>query len=487
MKLSSLSNRPIARRACVPLIVAVICFVAAERGAMQAPNPADGPWSGSAQCVLTGQFAGQGQTYFNQQTHTWVLTSSTPGPTSTAAIKQYAATWQVTGQGTRQRGQGNNSEQWTTTGQPMPDTLTIRLTAEGNVRIGGAAQLRSTGTTTGAAIPYVDEWTFPVIEGTATQTSITGSAPQGLSANFPGAPPGTTSTVTCSWNFVRGGGAAPQPTGITRDARGALAGVITGGTASGPALGGAETVNPSPIPTAATVTAPASQETLSPASPIKAPIGPIGGLTADQPKSTQDLIGSCTLRGPGVNSNYRSYASGVMANLYWTPVGGATGYIVLRSDLGLLTPMPLPATTTLYHHPANLQLGSTYVYIVAAQYPQGCGATAFNLTPFAGTMSVGLTTTGPGLPAGTVMLSVTVPADPTPSYMTYNYSGFHVEGPGLPQGGRDFRPSTTGTQHGQLQITGVPSGSRTWSVSAYWDTSGGRINGVSRSATGSVP
>jgi hypothetical protein len=199
------------------------------------------------------------------------------------------------------------------------------------------------------------------------------------------------------------------------------------------------------------------------------------------------LIGSCTLRGPGVNSNYRSYASGVMANLYWTPVGGATGYIVLRSDLGLLTPMPLPATTTLYHHPANLQLGSTYVYIVAAQYPQGCGATAFNLTPFAGTMSVGLTTTGPGLPAGTVMLSVTVPVDPTPSYMTYNYSGFHVEGPGLPQGGRDFRPSTTGPQHGQLQITGVPSGSRTWSVSAYWDTSGGRINGVSRSATGSVP
>src|SRR5436309_15837035 len=124
MKLSSLSNRPIAQRACVPLIVAVICFVAAERGAMQAANPADGPWSGWAQCVLTGQFAGQGQTYFNQQTHTWVLTGSTPQPTSSSDIKQYAATWQVTGQGTRDRGQGK-SEQWTTAGQPMPDTLSI--------------------------------------------------------------------------------------------------------------------------------------------------------------------------------------------------------------------------------------------------------------------------------------------------------------------------------------------------------------------------
>ena len=194
------------------LLATLICVLLEGRGSMQAPTPADGPWAGWAQCVLTAQFTGQGQTYGNQQTHTWVLTSSTPGPTSSSAIKQYAATWQVTGQGTRERGQGK-SEQWTTAGQPMPDTITIRLTAAGTVRIGGAAQLRSVGTTTGAVVPDIDEWFFPTIEGAATQTTISGSAPQGLLANFPGAPGGTSSTVTCSWSFVRGGGTPPPPPG----------------------------------------------------------------------------------------------------------------------------------------------------------------------------------------------------------------------------------------------------------------------------------
>ena len=106
------------------LTAVVVCIVSCERGSAQAQSAADGPWAGWAQCVLTGQLTSQGQSYFHQQTHTWVLTGSTPGPASTSAIKQYAATWQVTGQGTRDRGQGR-SEQWTTVGQPTPDTLTI--------------------------------------------------------------------------------------------------------------------------------------------------------------------------------------------------------------------------------------------------------------------------------------------------------------------------------------------------------------------------
>src|ERR1051325_4142355 len=106
-------------------ISALLGFVVADFASAQTGAASDGPWSGWAQCVLTGQFSGQGQTYFQEQTHTWQLTSSTPGPTSTAAIKQYAATWQVTGHGTRQRGQRNNSEQWTTAGPPMPDTITV--------------------------------------------------------------------------------------------------------------------------------------------------------------------------------------------------------------------------------------------------------------------------------------------------------------------------------------------------------------------------
>jgi hypothetical protein len=103
------------------IFAAILCFGVVESAFAQTGTAADGPWAGWAQCVLTGQFTGQGQNYFHQQTHTWVLTGSTPGPASTPAIKQYAATWQVTGQGTRDRGQGR-TEQWTTAGQPMPDT-----------------------------------------------------------------------------------------------------------------------------------------------------------------------------------------------------------------------------------------------------------------------------------------------------------------------------------------------------------------------------
>ena len=122
-------------RGCLLLLAASLCFGVVKPVLTQTRSAADGPWAGWAQCVLTGQLTGQGQTYFHQQTHTWMLTGSTPGPASTSAIKQYAATWQVTGQGTRDRGQGK-SEQWTTAGLPMPDTLTIRMTAEGTVRIG---------------------------------------------------------------------------------------------------------------------------------------------------------------------------------------------------------------------------------------------------------------------------------------------------------------------------------------------------------------
>ena len=85
--------------------VAALCVASTGRPSTQATTAADAPWSGWAQCVLTGQFANQGQTYNHQQTHTWVLTGATASPTSSAAIKQYAATWQVTGQGSRRRGQ----------------------------------------------------------------------------------------------------------------------------------------------------------------------------------------------------------------------------------------------------------------------------------------------------------------------------------------------------------------------------------------------
>ena len=342
------------------LLVALMCLVAGERVSMQTPNPADGPWAGWAQCVLTAQFAGQGQTYLHQQTHTWVLTSSTPGPTSSSAIKQYAATWQVTGQGTRQRGQGN-SEQWTTAGQPMPDTLTIRLTAEGTVRIGGAAEQRSTGTTTGVAMPYVDEWPFPVIEGAATQTSITGSGPSGLSANFPGAPPGTSSTVTCAWNFVRGG-ATPQPpsprsvgplSGQTEFKQNLPVAIGAGTTQTVTLAPGQVAAGPN---TTQTVTFPPGQETAGPNTEAVT-AAPSQRTTTSPNEGTATIIvpvqetGTTLAKGPGpaptgVRISGVLGTNGVMISgskiqnrvcrfyigVAWEPVASATGYTIYVSD-----------------------------------------------------------------------------------------------------------------------------------------------------------
>ena len=56
------------------LLVAILTSVVAKRGSPQTTTAADGPWAGWAQCQLTAQ----GEGYANPQTHTWVLTGTTP-------------------------------------------------------------------------------------------------------------------------------------------------------------------------------------------------------------------------------------------------------------------------------------------------------------------------------------------------------------------------------------------------------------------------
>ena len=216
------------RRSALLSVVTALCVVAVEHVSSQTTTAADGPWSGSAQCVLTAQFMGQGETYLNQQTHTWTLTSTMP--VSGTDLKVYASTWKVTGQGThsRQYGDGRTlTEQWTTAGQAMPDTITIRVGGDGLVHITSGAQARSndavngTSTThsingaardqTRAIAYYVDEWPFPVAEDAAGKTTISGSSTRAASNVAPGQPPGTTSTAACSWQFVRGTTAASAP------------------------------------------------------------------------------------------------------------------------------------------------------------------------------------------------------------------------------------------------------------------------------------
>ena len=412
------------------IFAAILCVAVVDRASAQAQSAADGPWSGWARCVLTGQFTGQGQTYFQEQTHIWQLTSSTPGPTSGAAIKQYAATWQVTGHGTRQRGQGNNSEQWTTAGQPMPDTITVRLTAEGTVRFGGAAQLRSVGTTTGAAIPYVDEWTFPVIEGAATQTSITGSAPQGLSANFTGAPPGTTSTVTCSWNFVRGG-AAPSPPSGSAGGPTPVVPVPLATASAGPA--------PTPI-----VSVPIASATAGPApvpvpSPSPAPTGATATISPTSPIRNSGVVTDNTLSGGSLTAFSTSDPTGFRAvqvddgtvQLTWNAATGVTAYMV--GGPGTNNGVQVAGTTyTVRGISAGTQTWAVASLPVVTPFDKWPKATTSVVSPFSGVAAapVQATTTTPGRQTFTASGMFTVPTGVT--RVTVELWGAGAGGQGAP-------------------------------------------------------
>jgi hypothetical protein len=189
----------------------------------------------------------------------------------------------------------------------------------------------------------------------------------------------------------------------------------------------------------------------------------------------------CTLRGPGrrIPDPY-SYATPGIAYLLWDAVAGATGYTVSRSDLGVLTSTPLAAGTTFFVHRAMLPHPRTYVYTITALYPQGCGATDITLTSQPPVTPV--VSHAPGNGAGQVMLTWAMP-----DRKLHDYSGVLITGPALPQAGREV-PQNSDRGLGSTLISGVPAGSRTWTLKAYWDTPGGRvIDDTGRTITVMVP
>jgi hypothetical protein len=192
----------------------------------------------------------------------------------------------------------------------------------------------------------------------------------------------------------------------------------------------------------------------------------------------------CTLRGPGQSSATPNYATPGSAHLYWEAVAGATGYKVSRSDLGVLTSQPLADTATSYVHLAKLSHPGTYVYTITATYPQGCGKTTISLNsqpPL--TPEVYQT---PASEAGRVRLAWSWPPRFSLERVVGDYTGVLITGPALPPAGREVRRrEITGNF---TLIDGVPAGSRTWTVKAYWDTPGGRvIDNAGKSVTVIVP
>ena len=201
-------------RSCVVLIGTLVGFL--PPSLPQTHSPADGPWSGSAQCQITVQ----GNGYSDVQTHSWAITSG--APTTQGAIRLFASTWSVTGGGSLQRTQGNQTlkAQWETSAQSSGAPISVFVRAsDGRLLIkSGHAQLRTKGGITGSQQLFENgkpkpsskisaeafEWQLPVAEDNSTATNIQGSNQQEIKASVGlMQPAGSKVIASCTWSFSR--------------------------------------------------------------------------------------------------------------------------------------------------------------------------------------------------------------------------------------------------------------------------------------------
>ena len=376
------------------LPVAILSFVVAEQGSTQT-SAADGPWAGWAQCQLTAQ----GQGYANQQTHTWVLTSTTP--TVEGAFRLYPATWTVTGQGSRQRVMGDGRtvvEQWTTAGPPRPAPISVWIRgSDATLRFTSRhAQLRSLGAATGTSTAHspngnppdqttqigydVYEWTFPAIEDVpATSTTVSGSpGPRPVNGSIaPGQPPGTSLTEACSWRFVQSTvlASAPPPAGGS------------GAQTPAPQTPGSPSTPPTPAPTSPTLTPVLLIPTLTPApapSPPPAPTPATGALPTVSPSNPIPSAALPTTGGltaapapappPAPQNPAWAKATQVGSDIVitWAPVPGVSRYAVAGASQADWRDIPAGITTVTY---SNVPPGS-YQWRVGSYYDPGSVATS---------------------------------------------------------------------------------------------------------------
>ena len=201
------------------------------------PSPADGPWSGQVQCVLSAR----GPDYQDDQTHTWRLTGEKP--LLVGLFRRWPAMWSVVGSGSRP------SETWKTTVPETSAPIAVWEPAAGRIRFGSQHGLLSvnggiTGTaSTRAAInaPF-QEMEFPVVEDAATLTTISGTRTRMVPGHAWRQPLDVLTTETCTWNYVKGGSPATQISSATGT-------TISAPTlrAAGPA-GTIATIEPAPAP-----------------------------------------------------------------------------------------------------------------------------------------------------------------------------------------------------------------------------------------------
>ena len=206
--------------ACVSLLTAAIALPSSDQLLAQRKSPAEGEWSGQAQCVVVAKLP----EYQDEQTHTWRLTgmAPTPAPLGTAQLYYtWPATWSVKGSGrktwpstTSGAAGREQSERWTIAHE-MSSPLRITELGTGRLRIGAEGQrgaplgaIRVTEVSGRTREGSVQQWQFPVVEDNLTNTTITGTStrtyPEGFGVGW-GQPPKAITTATCKWSFTRGG------------------------------------------------------------------------------------------------------------------------------------------------------------------------------------------------------------------------------------------------------------------------------------------
>jgi hypothetical protein len=172
------------------------------------------PWSGSARCEIAVHSPG----YSHQETHTWTLLGGPP--TKQGAMQIQAGTWSVTGKGSLERTEGQQTlnAQWTTNVPATSAPIAVLNRASDGKRIikSWHAQLRGRGGVSGTQQLTIDgkpqtpgtisleafEWAFPTIEVPSTQTTISGSnSPKVTGSVGPMQPGGSQASASCAWSF----------------------------------------------------------------------------------------------------------------------------------------------------------------------------------------------------------------------------------------------------------------------------------------------
>jgi hypothetical protein len=274
---------------CVSLLTAVIALPATDQLLAQRQSPAEGPWSGQAQCVVVAKFVD----YHDEQTHTWRLTGEAPTPAPRGSAQVYytwPATWIVQGSGrktwpSREPGGREQTERWTSAHEMK---MLLRFTEVGSgtnrLRIGTEGQrgaplgsLRVTEVSGRTRETSVQQWAFPAIEDSASTTTISGTStrtyPEGFGVG-PAQPPKAITTATCTWSFSRGG--AGQISAVTPP--------TTSTTASSARIGGAAPIGTPSVTQAAGPGLPQAPERISNAAGVP-PSAPNAAILNDPARS----------------------------------------------------------------------------------------------------------------------------------------------------------------------------------------------------------